>query len=343
MTVYWLRKRQSFPFAVRTRGQQKSTKKELMVTGKHEQLELGQFIPLHYHYNMLNDTARMQGFKAALEHVVRPGAKVLELGGGTGVLSFFAAQKASKVWCVEHNPEMAAKASEILAMNHNGDKVEVIEADAFKYLPPEPVDVVICEMIHVAMLREKQIPVIMSFKERYLNKFGGPLPTFVPEAFIQAVQPIQQSFDFEDYYAPTILFQDPATVQSKTIELAPSTIYQMLAYDDTLTQVCTWNGNIVICRDGTLNALRFITKNVLTIALEEQKTIDWFSQYMIVPLAKPLIVEAGEEIEVQFSYAAGAPLSALTSSLEVSPTQQSKRDLCGLGDRPSKSNVYIFT
>jgi SAM-dependent methyltransferase len=164
--------------------------------------ELGQFIPLHYHYNMLNDAVRMRGFKAAIDFVVRPGSKVLELGGGTGVLSYFAIQKAAKVWCVERNPELVAKARQILSLNPPGDKVEIIEADAFDFLPPERVDVVICEMIHVAMLREKQIPVIASFKERYLTRFGKPLPSFVPEALIQAVQPVEHDFNFDGYYAP---------------------------------------------------------------------------------------------------------------------------------------------
>ncbi len=66
---------------------------------KYESLELGQFIPLHYHHNMLNDTVRMQGFKDAIDLLVKPGATVLELGGGTGVQSFFAAQKARRAIC----------------------------------------------------------------------------------------------------------------------------------------------------------------------------------------------------------------------------------------------------
>jgi protein arginine N-methyltransferase 1 len=300
------------------------------MTDKRDQAELGQFIPLHYHYNMLNDTARMQGFKTALNYVVRPGDRVLELGGGTGVLSFFAAQKAGKVWCVERNPELAAAARESLGLNLNGDKVEVIEADAFEYLPPQPVDVVVCEMIHVAMLREKQIPVIASFKERYLKRFGGPLPAFVPEALIQAVQPIHQSFDFEGYHVPTILFQDSAALQSRTRELAQPAIYQMLPYQDELPRTCDWNGRITIDQAGTLNALRFITKNVLAIMVEEQRTVDWFSQYMIVPLVKPLAVEAGEQIQIHFSYEAGASFAALTSSLDVSQHTQPKFDICGV-------------
>jgi hypothetical protein len=39
------------------------------------------------------------------------------------------------------------------------------------------------------LLRKKQIPVIDSFKKRYLEKFDGPLPVFIPEASIQAIQP----------------------------------------------------------------------------------------------------------------------------------------------------------
>jgi protein arginine N-methyltransferase 1 len=57
---------------------------------------LGQFIPLHYHHNMLSDVVRMRGFKAAIDYAVPPGGKVLELGGGTGVLSLFRGTQSRK-------------------------------------------------------------------------------------------------------------------------------------------------------------------------------------------------------------------------------------------------------
>lgn len=109
--------------------------------------ELGQFIPLHYHYHMLRDRARMSGFRRAIAAAVFPGAKVLEFGGGTGVLSFFAAQQAGHVWCVERNPELVNEARRLLPRNPSTERIEVIHGDAFEYLPPEPVDVVICEML----------------------------------------------------------------------------------------------------------------------------------------------------------------------------------------------------
>lgn len=278
---------------------------------------LGQFIPVHYHYNMLLDEARMQGFLAALNYAVRPGAKVLELGGGTGVLSFFAAKNAEKVWCVERNPALVKTARAMLSQNKHGDKVRVIQADAFDYLPPEPVDLVICEMIHVAMLREKQIEVIDSFKRRYLAKFGGPLPLFVPEACIQGVQPVQQNYAYEDYYAATILFQNPIATQERTVSLADPEIYQMFSYADDLSHQISWQGTLTATNDGILNALRFITKNVLAIRTDIGSTIDWHSAYLVLPIENPVQVCSGDQIHISFSYQAGAELDALQPVVSV--------------------------
>ncbi|MBK6959017.1 MAG: methyltransferase domain-containing protein [Nitrosomonas sp.] len=284
---------------------------------KFESLELGQFIPLHYHHNMLNDTLRMKGFREAINLVVKPGAKVLELGGGTGVQSFFAAQKAQKVYCVERNPELVSAARSFLAKNINGGKVEVVQADALHYLPPEPVDVVICEMLHTGLLREKQMPVIDSFKKRYWEKFGSPLPVFVPEASIQAIQPIEQNFHFEGFYAPTILFQDPCAIQERSKSLGNPEVFQLLSYAEPFSQTCHWDGEIIIAEDGQLNALRLITKNILAINMLTHSTVDWHTQYIIVPLSTPIAVSKGDHISIRFSYQGGAPLNALSDSLEV--------------------------
>ena len=161
----------------------------MLIDREAESRFLGQAIPMQDHQPILMDTDRMESFKAAIQQQVFAGAKVLELGGGTGVLSWFAAQTASKVYCVEMNPEMVAQARRLLARNHLGERVEMIHADAFDYLPPEPVDIVICDMLHVALLREKQLALIEDFKRRYIEKFGGPLPIFLPEAVVMAVQP----------------------------------------------------------------------------------------------------------------------------------------------------------
>jgi predicted RNA methylase len=274
--------------------------------------ELGQFIPLHYHFNMLNDVARTGAFEEAIARAVRPDAHVLELGGGTGVLSFFAARRAGHVWCVERNPEVARETRRLLALNGCADTVEVVEADALDYVPPEPVDVVVCEMLHVTLLVEKQLPVIEAFKENYLAAFGPPLPRFVPEAVIQAVQPVQQSFDFHGYVAPTMHFQDGAAEQPRTRELGDPVVYQTLEFADAIPGGIDWKGYVTVTRPGRLNALRFITKNLLAILAAERRSVDWLMNYLIAPLQEAIEVESGDTVEIAFDYTFGGPLNSLT-------------------------------
>lgn len=278
---------------------------------------LGQFIPLHYHHNMLMDEQRMSAFKTAIDLTVFPGAKVLELGGGTGVLSWFAAAKAGKVWCVELNPDLVKEARRLLKLNHNGDKVELVQANALEYLPPEPVDVVICEMLHTCLLREKQVAVIESFKERYLQRFGGPLPCFIPEAVIMAVQPVQQNCDFMGFHAPIIQFQLPQAIQTKTVELASPQVYSTIDFTQPVPGEINWRGIFSLDQTNEVNALRFITKNILAISSEDNSTVEWLNHYMVLPLAEPFQAEAGDLMRVDFHYRMGGSLTHLQNAISA--------------------------
>ncbi|HEX2828476.1 MAG TPA: methyltransferase domain-containing protein [Burkholderiales bacterium] len=292
----------------------------MITESQSESSYLGQFIPVHYHHNMLMDENRMVPFKAAIDYAVFPGAKVLELGGGTGVLSWFAAQHASKVWCVEFNPDMVREARRFLAANPNGHKVEVVHADAFEYLPPEPVDVVICEMIHVGMLREKQVEVIEAFKRRYKARFGGPLPRFIPEAVLMAVQPLQQDYSFHGFNAPIVQFQDHGKSE-RTVELSEPMIYSTLDFTYPVGMDIAWEGDFTIARAGTVNALRFVTRNILAVTRNPPGTIDWLNHYMALPLAQPMRVREGDVLRVGFGYRAGGSIPSLQASLRAEVVQ----------------------
>jgi predicted RNA methylase len=282
-----------------------------------EEYLLGQFIPLHYHFNMLLDEARMAPFREAIEQVVPAGAKVLELGGGTGVLSYFAAQKADKVYCVERNPALVRAARRFLDANANGERVEVVQADASDYVPPEPVDVVICEMLHTGLLREKQIQVIQAFKERYTARYGSQLPLFIPDAVLLAVQPVEQDFCFSGYCAPIPMFQVTSPENEGTIALAEPGIYSKLFYDRPLSTELKCDGLVDIERPGRLNALRFITRNFLAFLLSERRTVEWMMHHLILPLERPIEVEAGDAVRISFDYHAGDPIEALSASIDA--------------------------
>ncbi len=279
---------------------------------------LGQFIPIHYHYQMLNQEARVGGFEAAIAEVVKPGMKVLELGGGSGVLSFFAARAgASKVYCVERIPHVARAAQGFLAQNGVGDRVEVITADATDYLPPERVDVVICEMVHSAMLREKQLTVIANFKKRYRERFGAnvAMPRFLPEAVVLAMQPVQANYEFHGYNAAVPMFLDGTGNGGRIGRMSFPAIYSMFEYNDDFTSHFEIDHEAVMETAGTLNGLRFITKNLLAILEHEGRSIDWDMNDLIIPITNPLQVNAGDVVRIRFRYDAGDSVLALAESV----------------------------
>lgn len=284
---------------------------------------LGQYIPLHYHYNMLQDADRVGAFQEAIQLAVKPGMHVLELGGGTGILSSFAARQGARVSCVERNPQLVCKARELLQGNGLQDCVEVIEVDAFAYLPDEPVDVVICEMLHVAMLREKQLAVINSFKRRYRRAFGNTLPRFLPEASILMAQPVEHDFDFSGYWAPIPVFQTPAAQIDRTRELSPLAAYASICYDQHIPERFHWEDSFPIAAGGTITAVRFVTQNAVTIDVERQRAVNWPNQCLVLPVEQPLQVEAGQTVRIGFCYEAGARIDDLAQSLSLSLVTES--------------------
>jgi type I protein arginine methyltransferase len=273
-------------------------------------------IPLQYHAQMLLDEHRMNSFREAIADVVRSGMHVLDLGCGTGVLSYFAAQEGAYVTAVEREPGVFRAASAALA-DAVGDKVRVVHADARTYVPDEPVDVVVCEMMHVGQLRERQVEVIGGFKQRYLEKFGDPLPRFIPEACVQAVQPVQQDFTFHGYAVAAPLFQDAFAIQPRTTELAPPQVYQQFFYSDRLPETCSADLELTVERDGYLNALRIITKNLLAARISPPGSVDWLMGYLVVPLHRPVYAEAGSRLRVAFEYRPADEITVLMDSARV--------------------------
>lgn len=286
---------------------------------------LGQFIPLHYHFEMLRDSYRMKSFREAIEATVRPGDKVVDLGGGTGVLSFFAARAGAEVWYCERNPELVAAARRMIRANNVSEQIHIVHADAAEFAPPVPVDAVVCEMLHVGLLREKQIQVISAFHENYRRAHGPQLPKFIPEGTMLACQPVEQNFEFEGYLATGPLFQAPSDQHADTQPLAEAAVHHMVWYDKPLRSDIAWSGKIEIAKSGLLNGVRFITKNALTVLIEDQRVVPWHNQFLVMPLDQSQQVEQGDVIEISFRYEAGGELSQLAATLKAVRTGERRR------------------
>ncbi|TWU03676.1 16S ribosomal RNA methyltransferase KsgA/Dim1 family protein [Neorhodopirellula pilleata] len=280
---------------------------------------LGQYIPLLYHYNMLQDEDRVNAFARAIERIVRPAMNVVELGGGTGILSSLAARRGAQVICVERNPQLFNIADQLIRRNGLQDSVTVVHADATRFVPEKPVGAVICEMLHVGLLRERQASVIAAFKRNHRRRFPkSPLPIFIPEATVLMIQLVEQSFNFAGYEAPVPMFQAPRSIQPRTIELSELIPYANFGYAHTIPQCFKFDEELTTRQDGYLNAVRLLTQNVLAIDEVNEEAITWANQHLVLPLQTPLEVASGQTVRVCFNYTEGSSVETFEESLRVS-------------------------
>jgi protein arginine N-methyltransferase 1 len=278
--------------------------------------ELGQYIPLHYHYQMLSDKNRMNAFEKAIAAVVLKSHKVVDLGSGTGVMTFNAAKKGGQVWGIENNPALATHSQYLMKRNGIRDQVNIIHADAMEWEPEEAVDVVICEMLHSALLREKQVEVISKFRNKHFDRFNK-IPVFLPTATLLAVQPVWHKYTFAGYHAPIPLFEDAYSVTAGLTPLCDPIIYKTVDYFDAEVEPIEGNLIFKFKNDAQVNALRFITKSILSMDLVSGETTDWHNQHLTLQLDDEIQVKSGQEIQVTFCYTPGDPIEKLHQSMNV--------------------------
>lgn len=138
-------------------------------------------IPL-WHFTMLEDEARNEAFRRAIERAVRPGMHVLDIGTGTGLLSLMAARAgADHVTACEGHPELASLAVKIIAKNGASDRITVHNAfsntlEIGTHLP-RPADVIVSEIVDAALLGEGVLPTLRHARAN----LGTERPIVIPE------------------------------------------------------------------------------------------------------------------------------------------------------------------
>lgn len=121
---------------------------------------------------MIADRARVAAYTQALRAAVRPGAVVVDIGTGTGMMAVQACQfGASRVYAIESG-EVIQVAREVAAANGCADRIEFFEDISTRVTIPVRADVVVSDLRGALPLFEKHIPSIADARARFLGPAG---------------------------------------------------------------------------------------------------------------------------------------------------------------------------
>ncbi|MCF2137050.1 MAG: 50S ribosomal protein L11 methyltransferase [Candidatus Thorarchaeota archaeon] len=126
--------------------------------------------------SLLSHRLRLHKFQEAIRQVVTPESYVVDLGTGTGVLAMLAAQAgARRVTAVDIN-KMSIDYAMHAARRNGLTQIDFVTAHFSEFIPDEPADVVICEMLSSMMLVEQQVPACRYAAKHILKENGIILP-----------------------------------------------------------------------------------------------------------------------------------------------------------------------
>ncbi|WP_432833803.1 50S ribosomal protein L11 methyltransferase [Dactylosporangium sp. CA-092794] len=264
----------------------------------------------------LYDEERVHLLRAAIEQTVKPGDVVVDAGSGTGLLGLFAAKAgAARVYCVELNPEFVEVIQENAVRNGLSDRIIVVPADAVTYVPPEPIDVIISEVISAGFFYEPQLQILGNLS-RFLREGGRVVPASMNNdvgliAAQDEIYGLRMNFDAR--------FQDLAGDEPMT------TSESYLATDFAAPAGPGIDGEATVraLRSGAANALRISYSIVFAPGIESDKPTDFLMNPQIIYLAEPVELQAGTTYRIRLRYEASE--SPLQCAIDITAASDAER------------------
>lgn len=127
--------------------------------------------------NMLLDKIRCEAYREAIRRTVKPDDVVVDLGAGTGLLSFFALQAGARhVYAIEMSG-IADVAAELIERNGFRGRITLIRKNSKKARLPERCDVLVTETLSAFCFdAENTIAFVADARDRFLKPGGRIIP-----------------------------------------------------------------------------------------------------------------------------------------------------------------------
>jgi predicted RNA methylase len=250
------------------------------------------------------DERRVAMFMRAIEETVKDGDVVVDAGSGTGVLGLLAAkQGAAKVFCLELNSGFIPVIEENAARNGVDKQIVALHADATTFALPEPVDVIICEVISAGFFYEPQLQILANLR-KYL-KPGGRIVPFAVENKIELLDAQEEIYGLRFNYDSRFIELPKDTALTGAVTYLDTDFFEdrdeFIAAEVVLRATST----------GLANAVRITYRVSFTPGFDSIEPTDFLMNPQIIFLGTPIRLTEGEDYGLSIRYRAStAPISS---------------------------------
>ena len=272
---------------------------------------------LDYHLSMLHDTDRMDSFRRAIHASVTPGDVVVDIGCGSGVLSFMACEAgAKKVYAIEGGPVIEV-ARELAIDNGFNDRIEFLSGWSLDVGIPERADVLISETIGNAGFDEGIVAWSFDARQRLLRPGATILPQRL-RMWVAAAQAYDDHALVSDWLAPELPYDYSSAHRraAKTLWFADFTPNNLLGQPELAADVdlraapnetVTSEGALRVDRQGVLHGLAcwfdsLLCPGVTVDNMPPRTGSSWSHGFL--PLAEPIEVSVGDRFDWELSVSA---------------------------------------
>jgi protein arginine N-methyltransferase 1 len=265
-----------------------------------------------YHRELLADETRTFAFRDAIARVVRPGDVVVDLGCGSGILSFFACQAgAAKVYAID-NTYAADFASFLTRHLGFADRIVIVRGHSTEVEIPERADVLVTETLGALGLDESIASLVRDARQRMLKPDARIIPAHVTVSMVpvelESAYAQHVGFWSKPRYGldlrPLRVFASNAICHTRISTLAhlaePADILSVdLANGDATT--VTGRASFVARRNAQLHGFGvfFMARLAEDVLLTncDWRTSSWSQGFL--PLEEPVPVPKGERVELE--------------------------------------------
>ncbi|MEA2416847.1 MAG: type protein arginine methyltransferase [Thermoanaerobaculia bacterium] len=265
---------------------------------------------LEVHRGLLQDESRTNAFRDAIRRSVTPDSVVLDLGTGSGILSFFAAEAgARRVFAVDatHSADLASFLSRHLGF---ADRIQVIHDRSTNIELPERADLLVTETLGAFGLNEQILSSVIDARARLLTADA----VIIPRSIDLDLVPVDDASIYEQrvnwwnekpygfdlsplaVFASNIVFV--GSVGSASFLAQPA---RVIAADLTTIATADVSGRAQFtAREGLLHGLAGWFRAKLADGIElsnEAPGSHW--EHVFLPLQTPVPVEEGTSIDIQ--------------------------------------------